>query len=58
MKYAILKQFIPGNDQIWVEKLDADDSSYAFDTLQEAVVKIDELQLVDPTRRFKIVEKD
>lgn len=58
MKYVILKQFIPGNDQIWVEKLDADDSSYAFDTLQEAVVKIDELQLVDPTRRFKIVEKD
>lgn len=57
MKYVILKQFIPGNDQIWVEKLDPNDTIYEYDTLQEAEVKKAELQLADPSRGFKIVEK-
>lgn len=57
MKYVILKQFIPGNEQIWVEKLDANDPIYEYDTLEEAEVKKEELQLADPTRGFKIVEK-
>lgn len=57
MQYLILKQFIPGNDQIWVEKLNADDPVYIYDTLEEAEAKKLELEATDPTRGFKIVEK-
>lgn len=57
MQYVILKQFIPGNDQIWVEKLDANDSVYIYDTLEEAILKLKDLQSEDPARNFKIVEK-
>lgn len=56
MKYLILMQFIPGNDQIWVERLNPGDPIYIYDTLEEAEAKKEELQLADPTRGFKIVE--
>jgi len=56
MKYVILKQFIPGVDQIWVAKLDENDPVYAYDTLEEAEIKMAELQAVDPSRGFKIVQ--
>lgn len=52
--YVVLKQFIPGNDQIWVAKLDADDPEYIFDTEAEAQAKAEELQAADPTgRKYK-----
>lgn len=56
MKYVILKQFIPGLDQIWVAKLDESDPVYAYDTLIEAEIKMAELQAADPSRGFKIAE--
>ena len=56
MKYVILKQFIPGIDQIWVAKLDENDPLYAYDTLEEAEIKMAELQAADPSRGFKIVQ--
>lgn len=56
MKYVILKQFIPGLDQIWVSKLDEADPVYAYDTYAEAEVKLLELQAVDPGRGYKIDE--
>lgn len=56
MKYVILKQFIPGIDQIWVAKLDENDPLYAYDTLEEAEIKMAELKATDPSRGFKIVE--
>lgn len=50
--YVVLKQFIPGNDQIWVTKLDENDPEYIYPTEQEAVDKAAELQAADPTGRL------
>lgn len=57
MKYQILKQYIPGNDSVWVGAIGNGDSIEIFDTLQEAEAKLIDLKSEDPTRGFKIVEK-
>jgi hypothetical protein len=44
-------QFIPGNDQIWVAKLNPDDPEYIYPTEQEAIDKAAELQATDPDGR-------
>ncbi len=49
--YIVLKQFIPGNDQIWVAKLNPDDPEYIYPTEQEAIDKAAELQAADPDGR-------
>jgi hypothetical protein len=49
--YIVLMQFIPGNDQIWVAKLDPNDPEYIYSTEQEALDKAAELQAADPTGR-------
>jgi hypothetical protein len=49
--YVVLKQFIPGNDQIWVAKLTPDDPEYIYPTEQEAIDKAAELQATDPDGR-------
>jgi hypothetical protein len=49
--YVVLKQFIPGNDQIWVAKLNESDTEYIYPTEQEAIDKAAELQAVDPDGR-------
>lgn len=54
MKYLILKQFIPGNDQIWVAKLNEADPIYVYNTIEEAEAKKAELEEDDPARGFKI----
>lgn len=52
--YVVLKQFIPGNDQIWVIKLDDNDPEYIYPTEQEAIDKAAELEAADPTgRKYK-----
>lgn len=50
--YIVLKQFIPGNDQIWVAKLDDNDPEYVYPTEQEAIDKAAELQADDPSGRL------
>jgi hypothetical protein len=50
--YKIEKQFIPGNSQIWVLKLNPDDPIYEYDNEAEAQAKADELQAADPTGRL------
>lgn len=49
--YIVLKQFIPGNDQIWVAKLDDSDPEYIYPIEQEAIDKAAELEAADPTGR-------
>jgi len=49
--YIVLMQFIPGNDQIWVAKLNDSDPEYIYPTEQEAIDKAAELQAADPTGR-------
>ena len=51
MQFIVLMQFIPGNDQIWVAKINPDDPEYIYDTEQEAIDKAAELQAADPTGR-------
>lgn len=50
--YKVEMQFIPGNNQIWVLKLNPDDPIYEYDSYEEAEVKAQELQAADPTGRI------
>lgn len=67
MAYRILKQFVPvdtnqgdpewAKRQIWVQKLNAEDTVDEFDTLEEAETKKSQLESSDPSGRvYKIVE--
>lgn len=67
MAYRIQKQFVPvdtnqgdpdwAKRQIWVAKLNADDTIDEFDTLEEAEAKKTQLETSDPSGRvYKIVE--
>lgn len=57
MTYEVQMQFIPGNDMIWVARLNPDDPIYQYDNEAEAQTKADELQANDPTgRKYKVVE--
>lgn len=52
MKYIVLMEFIPGNSQIWVARLQPTDPIYEFDTLEETEAKAAELQAQDSTGRL------
>lgn len=62
LKYRVYKQLIPAgydaNDpnwakrQIWVQKLNGDDTVDEFDTQAEADAKKAELEAADPTERI------
>lgn len=55
--WQVQMQFIPGNDQIWVLKLEVNDPIWEFETYQEAVDKATELENVDTTgRKYRVVE--
>jgi hypothetical protein len=51
MKYIVLCEFLPGNSQIWVERLNPDDPIYQYDNEAEAQAKAEELQAADETGR-------
>ena len=57
MMYQVQMQYIPGNDSIWVARLNPDDPIYVYDTESEAQAKADELQKNDPTgRQYRVVQ--
>jgi hypothetical protein len=67
-QFLIQKQLVPtdvnmgdsnwAKRQIWVLKLNVNDSIDEFDTLEEAISKKNELFNDDPTQRvYKVVEK-
>ncbi len=57
--YFINKQMIPGNNLIWVLKLNESDTISEFEDLNEAKTKRDELLSSDPTGRiYKISIKN
>jgi hypothetical protein len=67
MAYRIQKQFVPvdtnngdpdwAKRQIWVQKLNSDDTIDEFETLDEAETRKSELENADPSGRvYKIVE--
>lgn len=51
MQYIVLMEFIAGNSQIWVAKINPDDPEYIYDTEQEAADKAAELQAADTSGR-------
>jgi hypothetical protein len=66
-KFVVQKQLVPSDvnmgdanwakRQIWVLKLNGNDTIDEFDTLEEAISKKDELFNDDPTQRvYKVVE--
>jgi hypothetical protein len=55
--YIVQMQFIPGNDQIWVEKLNPTDPIYQYDNEAEAQAKATELQNADETgRKYRVAQ--
>jgi len=55
--YIVQMQFIPGNDQIWVEKLNPTDPIYQYDNEAEAQTKATELQNADETgRKYRVTQ--
>jgi hypothetical protein len=55
--YIVQMQFIPGNDQIWVEKLNPNDPVYQYDNEAEAQAKATELQNADETgRQYRVTQ--
>ena len=59
MQYVVIMQFIAGNPQIWVAKINPNDPEYIYDTEQEAADKAAELQAADPTgRQYKAAPID
>jgi hypothetical protein len=51
MIYEVQCQFIPGNSQIWVARLNSEDPIYKYDNVEEAQAKANELQAADETGR-------
>jgi hypothetical protein len=50
-------QFIPGNDQIWVEKLNPTDPVHQYDNEAEAQAEATELQNADETgRKYRVTQ--
>ena len=55
--FKILVQYIPGLDQIWVEKLNENDDIYLYEVEQDAIDKANELKSIDDSGRdYKVVE--
>jgi len=50
--FKVEMQFIPGNSQMWVLKLNPDDPIYEYDNEAEAQAKAEELQAADSTGRL------
>ena len=55
--YQVQMQFIPGNDSIWVARLNPEDPIYNFPIETEAQAKAAELQAADETGRvYRVVD--
>ncbi len=54
--YQVQMEFIPGNNMIWVAKLNPEDPIYQYDNEAEAVNKANELQAADSSgRAYRVV---
>ena len=54
MVYKILKQLYPGNPLIWVLKIDETDTIYQYDTLEDAEIGKENIQVNYPNRELRI----
>ena len=53
MQYYVLKQFIP-DSQIWVWKLNEEDTGYVFDNPEQAEDMCLYLKSQDPSREYRV----
>lgn len=54
--YQVQMQYIPGNNQIWVARLNPEDQIYEYPIKTEAEAKAAELQAADDTgRQYRVV---
>ena len=54
--YQVQMQYIPGNNQIWVARLNPQDQIYEYPIETEAEAKAAELQAADDTgRQYRVV---
>lgn len=54
--YQVQMQFIPGNDSIWVARLNPEDPIYEYKTQRTADNKATQLQSEDSTgRQYRVV---
>jgi hypothetical protein len=53
MQYYVLKQFIP-DSQIWVWKLNEEDTGYVFNNLEQAEDMCLYLKSQDPSREYRV----
>lgn len=54
--YKIEMEYLPGNPQIWVLKLNFEDPIYEYDNESEAQAKAKQLESSDPTgRKYRVV---
>lgn len=57
MIYQVQMQFIPGNDSIWVSRLNPDDPIYEYNNFADAQAQATILQDNDSTgRQYRVVE--
>jgi hypothetical protein len=55
--YQVQMQFIPGNSQIWVARMNQNDPLYEYNTEEEALVKMNELQSNDSSgRQYRVYQ--
>lgn len=55
--YQVQMEYIPGNYQIWVARLNPNDPVYEYPSLMKAEAKAFELESADPTnRKYRVVE--
>ena len=55
--WQVQMQFIPGNSQIWVAKLNPDDSTYEYVSPLEAATQASAMQAADTSgRQYTIVQ--
>ena len=55
--YQVQMQYIPGNNQIWVARLNPEDPIYEYPIETEADAKAAELQAADETgRQYRVVD--
>ena len=54
--YQVQMEFIPGNNMIWVARINPEDPIYEYADETEAINKANELQDADPSERiYKVV---
>lgn len=54
--YQVQMQYMPGIESIWVAKLEVEHEIHQFETEEEALSKVEELQNLDTEgRRYRVV---